>query len=100
MRNLHFTTHGFDLDFVLQQLLLDLARVGVRLVALVDGNNHRNTRRLGVGDRFLGLRHDAVVGRDDEDHHIGDVCAACPHLGEGGVARGIEEGDDLARWAR
>jgi len=96
VRNLHFTTHGFDLDFVLQQLLLNLARVGVRLVALVHGNNHRNTRRFGVGNRFLGLRHDAVIGRDDENHHIGDVCTACPHLGKGRVTRRIEEGDDLA----
>ena len=52
---------------------------------------------LGVVDRLVGLRHDAVVGGDHQHDDVGDVGAAGAHLGEGGVAGGVEEGDRLAR---
>ena len=47
-------------------------------------------------DRLDGLRHDAVVGGDDDDGDVGDLGAAGAHGGEGLVARGVEEGDPLA----
>ena len=47
----------------------------------------------GVADGFFGLRHDAVVGGDDQHGDIGDVGAAGTHFGEGFVAGGIDEGD-------
>ena len=53
--------------------------------------------RLGVGDRFLGLRHHAVVGRHHQDHDVGRLGAARAHRGERGVARRVEEGDHAAR---
>ncbi len=46
-------------------------------------------------DRLSGLRHDAVVGGYDDDDHIGDLGAAGAHRREGGVARGVKEGDRL-----
>ena len=46
-----------------------------------------------VIDGLDGLGHDAVVGRDDEHDDIGDARAARAHLGEGGVARRVDEGD-------
>jgi len=46
-----------------------------------------------VIDRFDRLRHHAVVGRDHQHHDVGDLGAAGAHRGEGGVARGVEEGD-------
>ena len=45
---------------------------------------------------LLGLRHDAVVGGDDDDGDVGDVGPAGPHLGERLVAGRVEEGDRLA----
>ena len=42
----------FDHELVLQQLLADPVRVGVRLVDLVDGDDDRHLRRLGVADRL------------------------------------------------
>ena len=42
------------------------------------------------------LRHDAVVGRDHQNHDVGHIGAARPHRREGGVAGGVQEGDLLA----
>ena len=47
----------------------------------------------GVVDRFLRLRHHAVVGGDDEDGDVRHLRAAGAHRGEGFVARRVEEGD-------
>ena len=88
--------HVFDLDFVLQQFGLHARRIGVALVDLVDGHDHRHARRLGVRDGFDRLRHDAVIGGDHQDDQIGDLGAARAHRGEGGVAGRVEEGDLLA----
>ena len=96
MGDLNFAAHGFNLHLVLKQCLLNQQRVGVGAVTLVDGNDQRHVGRLGVGDGFLGLGHDAVVGSDHQNHHVGDVGATGTHLGKGGVARGVEEGDQLA----
>ena len=53
---------------------LPLDRLGIRagLVDLVDRDDDRHVRRARVIDRLLGLRHDAVVGRDDENDDVGD----------------------------
>ena len=81
----------------LRQLVPDLFGIGVVLVDLVDRDDDRHVRRLRVLDRFLGLRHDAVVGRDDQDDDVGDLRAARAHRRERRVARRVEEGDDAAR---
>ena len=70
--------------------------VGLRLVDLVDGEDHRHAGGLRVVDRLDRLRHHAVVGRHDDDRHVRDLGAAGAHGGEGFVARGVEEGDLLA----
>ena len=90
----------FDLHFVLQQFGAHALRLGVGLVDLVDGDDHRNLRRLGVIDRLDGLRHHAVIGRDHQDHDVGHLGAARAHRGERGVARGVDEGDLLAAFRR
>ena len=46
-----------------------------------------------MGDSLLGLRHDGVVGRDDDDGQVGHLGAAGTHGGKGLVTRGIQEGD-------
>ena len=62
-------------DAVLQQILLDLHRVRLRQVDLVDRDDHRHAGVLGVRDRFDRLRHDGVVGRHDEDRRSSVTCA-------------------------
>jgi hypothetical protein len=44
-----------------------------------------------VLDGFNGLRHDAIVSGDDEDHNVGSLGAAGAHHGEGFVTRRIQE---------
>ncbi len=45
-------------------------------------------------DGFDGLRHDAVIRRNHQNHDIGDLGAAGTHAGEGFVTGSIDE-DDL-----
>ena len=40
-----------------------------------------------------GLRHNAVIRRDHEDHNVGHLRAARPHRRKRGVARCVEEGN-------
>ena len=47
-------------------------------------------------DRLDGLRHDAVVGCDNQNCDIGNLCAAGTHGCERRVTRGIQEGNGLA----
>ena len=81
---------------LLGELLEDAIGVGVGAVHLVDRDDDRHLGRLGVVDRFDGLGHHAVVGRDHEDDDVGDLGAARAHRGEGLVTRGVEEGDRSA----
>ncbi len=56
-----------------RQLALDALGIRVRLVDLVHRDDDRHVGRLRVVDRFPRLRHDAVVGRDDQDDDVGDA---------------------------
>ena len=83
-------------DLVLGEHLADLVGIRAVLVDLVDGDDDRHAGGLGVVDGLDGLRHDAVVGGDDEHDDVGGVGAAGTHGGERLVARGVDEGDLLA----
>ena len=82
---------------LLLELLLYAIDVGGRLVGLGDGDHDLNARLTRDGDTLLGLRHDAVVGRDDQNGDIGKLGAAAAHRAERGVAGSVEERDLLAR---
>ncbi len=68
-------------------------RIGTGQIDLVQRHDDRHSGGLGVADRFLGLRHDAVVGGDDQHGDIGHVRTAGTHFGERFVAGRIDEGD-------
>ena len=72
---------------LLGELAADAVRVGALLVDLVDRDHDRHLGGLGVVDRLDGLRHDAVVGGDDDHGDVGDLGAAGAHGGERLVAR-------------
>ena len=57
------------------ELLLHAVGIGLGLVDLVHRDDDRHVGRLRVRDRFLGLRHHAVVGRDHQDDDVGRPCA-------------------------
>ena len=42
-------------------------------------------------NRFNGLRHQAIIGGNNQDHDIGYRCTALAHLREGFMARCIKE---------
>ena len=71
-------------------------RVGALLVDLVHCDQDRHPGGPRVVDRLDRLRHDAVVRRDDDHGHVGDLGAAGAHRSEGLVARRVEEGEHLA----
>src|SRR5207245_3253119 len=50
-------------------------------------------RRFGVTDCFECLRHQAIVGGDNEDDDVGDIGAAGAHRGKGRVAGSVDESD-------
>ena len=80
-------------QFVLGELGQHSTGVGVVLVDLVDGDDDRHIGGLGVVDGLDRLRHDAVVGGNDQHDDVGDLGAAGAHLGERGVTGGVDEGD-------
>ncbi len=89
----------FRRQSAIAQLLLHAIRLRVGLVDLVDRNDDRHTRRLGVIDCFERLRHHPIVGGDNDDDNVGHLGAARTHAGERFVAGSIEE-DDLAAGGR
>ena len=75
------------------QLLADPVGLGGGQVALVDRDHDLHLGLLGLLDDLARLRHDAIVGGDDDHGDVGEVGAAGAHGREGGVARRVEEGD-------
>ena len=91
--HLHVAAVFLRHQFVRDQVLLDAIGIGVGLVDLVDRHDHRHLGGARVLDRFDRLRHHAVVGRDHQDHDVGESGAARAHRTECGVAWRIEETD-------
>ncbi|CEE73405.1 membrane hypothetical protein [Xanthomonas citri pv. citri] len=77
-----------------QQLVLDPQRIRAGLVDLVDRHDQRHACRLGMRNRFLGLRHHAIVGGNHQHHDVGDLGATGTHRGKRGMAGRIQEADD------
>ena len=78
------------------ELLADARRVRVVPVDLVHGDHHRHLGGARMADRLLRLRHDAVVGGDDQHGDVGDLGAACAERRERLVAGRVEERDPAA----
>ena len=81
------------LQALFDELLLDAIGLCLGTIDLVDRDDDRNVRGLDVRDRLFRLRHDAVVGRDDEYRHVGDLRAARTHRRKCFVTGRIDEGD-------
>ncbi len=65
----------------------------MRLVDFVDGEDNGNACSRCMVDSLDSLRHDVVVGGDDDDNNICHLCATGTHSGECLVTRSVEEGD-------
>ena len=77
----------------IRQLLLDPVGHRAGLIDLVDRDDDRNFRGVRVVDGFNRLRHNAVVGRDDQHHNVGRFRSARSHARERFVTRRIQEHD-------
>ena len=80
-------------EALLLEHLLHALGVGGGLVALRDGHHDLHAGLAGELDRLLGLRHDAVVGGDDDHGDVRELRAALAHRVERGVAGRVEERD-------
>jgi len=78
---------------VLGELLADTVGAGVVAIDLRDRDDDGDASCLRVADGLDRLRHDAVVGCDDQDRDVGYLRAAGAHLGERLVAGRVEECD-------
>ena len=83
----------FDNDFMLQQLLPYPLGPRILLVHLVDGDDDRRLRRLGMADRLDRLLHDAVIGGHYQHHDIGHIGAPRAHRGKRLMTWRIDKGD-------
>src|SRR5690606_37653340 len=86
----------FWYDAMLRQLLLDPLWIRLWLIDLIHCDDDRHVSGLRMVDRFDSLRHDAVVGCDDEDGDVRHLSTTCPHRRERFVTRRVEERDLLA----
>ena len=91
---LDVAAHVLDDDLVLEQLLADLLRhwlpgLSILLIATIIGTPAALVWL--IASIVCGMI--AVIGRDHQHDDVGDVGAARAHLGEGLVARRVEEGD-------
>ena len=73
------------------ELLLDAIDVGLGPVDFVDRDDDRNFGRARMIERLDRLRHHAFIGRDHQDHDVGDLGAARAHRGERLVTGSIDE---------
>ena len=95
-RNIHehiLATPLFGNDAMFGELLAHTLGRSTWLVDLVDRNHDGHVRRIRVIDSLNGLRHNAVVCRNHEHDHVGNLRTAGTHSGKCFVTRGIDERD-------
>ncbi len=78
-------------QLIFGQLLLNMIRIGFRLIHFIDCHDNLDTGRLGMVNRLDGLRHDTVIRRDNQDRDIRHLRAAHTHRGKRLMARRIQE---------
>ena len=49
-----------------------------------------------MAECLKSLRHESVVGRDDQNNDVGDIRSACSHGRESGMTRCVDEGDGVS----
>ena len=81
----------FGDDAVLRKFLTYALGVRAILIDLVHRNNNRHVCRFRVVDCLDGLRHNAVIGRNNQDDNVGDLRTAGTHCRKRLVTRGIDE---------
>jgi hypothetical protein len=81
---------------MLRQLLEHSIGISLVTVDLVDGHNYGDVGGIGVADGLDGLGHDAVVGRNYQDHDVGHLGTTGTHGRKGLMTRCVDERDRVA----
>ena len=77
----------------MRKIFTYFVRVGTRFINLVDGKHHRHISCLSMRNSLARGRHHTVVGRNDDNRDIGNLCSAGTHSRKCFVSRGIQESD-------
>ena len=71
--------------------LLHFIGICARLIYLIDSKHHGHAGSLSMGDSLLGLGHHVVVGCNDDNGNVRNLCTTGTHGGKGLMAGSIEE---------
>ena len=78
------------------ELLSDAIWVSTWLIDLVDGKDHWYASCSSMVNGFLGLGHDVVICRYNDDRNVGDLGSSGTHGSESLVTWCVKEGNALA----
>ena len=81
----------FHEEVHLCETFLNLIGVSGGLINLIDGKDDGHTRCNSVVDCFLRLRHDVVIGSNNDDSHVRYLSTASTHRCKRFVTGSIEE---------
>src|SRR5438132_1108416 len=83
----------FRAKATVQQLFFSSNDICRRKIDLIGRNHYLYARRgFGVNNGFNGLRHEAIVGCDNEHNDIGDIRPPRAHRRKGSVPRRVDKG--------
>src|SRR6056300_621605 len=88
---LGFSTPVFRYDFNRRKLVFDSLWVCTLLVNLVNCNNQRDSRCLGVRYSLFCLWHNTIIGSNYENYYISHLCSASSHCSKSGVTGCIQK---------
>ena len=80
----------------IRQLLLDLLRISMWFIHLIDSKHNRYTRRHCMVDGLLCLRHHVIIRRYNNNRNIRYFRATGTHSGKRLMTRSIQERDTAA----
>ena len=86
----------FRNDAMLGKFLPNTGWIGAGLIDFVNGNDNGNACGLCVVDGFNGLRHHAVVRRDNQNNDVGHLCTTGTHGGKRFVTGRVNKGNTAA----
>ena len=86
-----FAAHFLNPDSMLQQSRFNLHRIRPRQINFINSNHYRNFGRLSMADGLNRLRHDTVIGRNNQNHNIRNFGATGTHFGKSLMSRRIDK---------
>jgi hypothetical protein len=95
MNDRNVAAHWLNLQSGLMEIFFSGLCVGVWQINLIDGNNARNFFFIDDFDDFHSLLFNTLCGRYNQYHKICHFSSSLSHVGEGFVARSVDESNFL-----